>query len=110
MPDFIPYYEEFLDNNFKGEMLLIPIGARTYAGANGKDVYVFDTEGGWSTMEPYLAGLYALACQVNPDITPEVFWKTALQTGDVKEVTRGEITYPARLLNPVKLIESLQAQ
>lgn len=36
------------------------------------------------------------------------FLVTALETGALREVTRGEEHYPARMLNPVALIEKLQ--
>jgi hypothetical protein len=52
------------------------------ASPTGNDDYVFYSEGGWSWAVPYVAGLYALACQVKPDITPAVFWAKALETGD----------------------------
>jgi hypothetical protein len=47
--------------------------ARTTATPTGKEDYVFDVPGGMSWTVPYLAGMYALAAQVRPDITPEVF-------------------------------------
>ncbi len=105
---FPKYFQEKFDKDFKGEFLLVPTGSRTYAEATGDNVYCFSRLGGWSAMEPYMAGLYAMACQVKPEITPELFWNTALETGSPREVTRGDKTYPARMLNPVALIEKLQ--
>ncbi len=105
---FPKYFQDQFSKDFMGEFLLVPTGSRTYAEATGEDVYCFSRLGGWSAMEPYMAGLYAMACQVKPDITPELFWKTALETGAVREVTRGGNQYPARMLNPVALIEKLQ--
>ncbi len=61
--------------------LLIPMDARTTAAPTGDGDYAFYRQGGWSWVAPYLAGLYALACQVKPEVTPEVFWETALATG-----------------------------
>ena len=46
------------------------------------DGYAFYSDGGFSWLAPYLAGLYALACQVKLDVTPEEFWKTALGASD----------------------------
>ena len=54
---------------------------------------------------PYVAGLYALACQVNPDITPEVFWEQALNTGDVNKQNLGKIVNPEKLLESIKKIK-----
>lgn len=50
---------------------------------------------------PYVAGLYALCCQVKPDITPEEFWKEAMSTGDVINIENNDIA------NPEKLIKAL---
>ena len=61
--------------------LLIPMDSRTTAAPTGGRDYAFYRHGGWSWVTPYLAGLYALACQVRPDITPELFWTKALETG-----------------------------
>jgi Subtilase family/Type II secretion system (T2SS), protein G len=68
------------------EMLLVPMDSRSTASPTGPDDYVFYREGGWSWCVPYIAGLYALACQVKPDITPEIFWAKALETGDSVEI------------------------
>jgi len=67
-------------------LLLIPMDSRATASPTGNDDYVFYRQGGWSWSIPYLAGLYALACQVEPGITPEVFWTKALATGDSVEI------------------------
>jgi hypothetical protein len=66
---------------FEEPTLLIPMDSRTTAGPTGESDYVFYRHGGWSWVTPYIAGLYALACQVKPDITPDLFWQTALETG-----------------------------
>jgi len=60
--------------------LLIPMDSRCTASPTGVNDYVFYRNGGVSWTVPYVAGLYALACQVNPDITPDVFWEEAFNT------------------------------
>jgi hypothetical protein len=67
-------------------LLLVPMDSRATAGPAGNEDYAFCRQGGWSWSIPYLAGLYALACQVRPDITPESFWAKALETGDSVEI------------------------
>lgn len=57
---------------------------------------------------PYLAGLYALACQVAPDVTPDEFWATALETGTPIDLTAQEPGCRAVIVDPVKLIEVLR--
>lgn len=64
------------------EALILPMDSRTTASPTGPKDYVFYRLGGLSWSVPWAAGLYALACQVKPDITPEVFWAKALETGD----------------------------
>jgi hypothetical protein len=67
--------------------------SRTTASPTGVNDYVFYREGGWSWSIPYIAGVYALAAQVKPDITPDVFWSTALQTGHTIEISNGGKQY-----------------
>jgi len=93
-----------------GRRLLVPMDSRAVASPTGADDYVFYSEGGWSWSVPWLAGLYALACEVRPELTPELFWSEALATGRT-------ITYPYRggditlgtIADPVALINRLQA-
>lgn len=60
----------------------------------------------WSV--PYVAGLYALACQVKPDITPDVFWREAFNTSDIASVNNGDQKELGKIVNPVKLIDKLK--
>jgi len=90
------------------EFLLVPEGPKTVAGAAERDGYGFYQMGGWSSVLPYIAGLYALACQVKPDITPEGFWRAALATGDPMPVKADWATYAGKVVNPARLIESLR--
>jgi len=69
--------------------LLVPMDARTTASPTGVDEYVFYAEGGWSWSIPYIAGVYALTAQVEPEITPDRFWALALKTGRTIELRRG---------------------
>ena len=98
-------------------MLLVPMDARTTADFTEDGGYVFYSDGGWSWVAPYVAGVYALACQAKPDITPEEFYKAAISTSDVLTVkiqteTGGtgdagtEYTLQ-HVINPAKLIASL---
>ena len=77
------------------DMLIVPMDSRSAAIPTGNEDYAFYREGGWSWSIPYIAGLYALACQVKPGITPEEFWAVALQTGD-------SVLIPARRTAPTE--------
>ena len=107
---FDTYYQKQFSENPPKEILLVPMDSMLAAEPTGVDQYVFERIGGWSSVEPYISGLYALACQVKPDITPELFWKTALTTGDDKNVEIENSTYKGKMINPVKLIENLKKQ
>lgn len=80
--------------------------SRCTASPTGADDYVFYREGGMSWSVPYVAGLYALACQVNPDITPEIFWTEALDTGDTISISDNQKL--GKIVNPIKLIERIE--
>jgi hypothetical protein len=93
------------------DRLLIPMDSRTTASPSGTDEYAFYRQGGWSWCIPYIAGLYALAAQVDPSITPNEFWETAMRTGKTIQVSEG----PAQatlgpIVDPVALVNALQSK
>jgi len=85
----IPFGPGYLDQRPNKELpqLMVPQGARTFAEAGGDDRYFYFGDGGASWRPPFLAGLYALACQVKPKVTPEEFLAKAVETGDTLTVT-----------------------
>lgn len=60
--------------------LLVPGSCRTMASPSGRTNYRFDPEGGFSWGIPYVAGLAAIALQVNPNATPAQLRELLLQT------------------------------
>lgn len=87
------------------ERLQVPMDSRCLASPTGPNDYVHYYSAGWSWSVPWIAGLYALACQVRPDLSPEVFWAEAIRTGKTirvrhegQEVDFGAIADPAALL------------
>lgn len=66
------------------DALGVPGGNRTTAYFGGPECYMFWRDGGASWTVPYLAGLAALARQINPEIRPqdirELWTKTAAKT------------------------------
>lgn len=91
---------------YNNDKLLVPMDSRCTASPTGTDDYVFYREGGISWTVPYAAGLYVLACQVNPDTTPEIFWKEALSTGETVSVNNEDKL--GKIVNPAKLIEKIE--
>ncbi len=92
----------------KDEYLLVPMDHRTVADFKSKDGYRYEgNDGGMSWSTPWLAGMYVLAKQVKPSVTPQEFWTTALKTSD--ECTNNDTgAYVGRLINPQKLIDALK--
>lgn len=92
-----------------GKRLYVPMDFRTLASPTGTEDYVRYTCGGLSWAVPWFAGVYALACQVKPDITPEDFWEVAYSTGRVVEFEKDGKTYRMdRVMDPAALIAELQ--
>ena len=102
--------QQFYAGKFKlNKTLLVPMDARTTASPTGVNDYAFYGEGGWSWSIPYIAGMYALACQVDPAITPQVFWSMALQTGRTIQIEHAGKQYTfGVILDPQALIATLQ--
>lgn len=93
---------------FDSDHLLVPMDSRTTASPGGNGEYVFHRKGGFSWSVPYIAGIYALAAQVEPDITPERFWNLALKTGRTIQLEHeGEKRPFGLIIDPVKLIRSI---
>lgn len=94
---------------FYANRLLIPMDSRTYASFAGADDYAFSRTGGWSWSIPYLAGVYALACQVDPKITPDRFWELTMKTGRTIEIDQNGKKSPLRtIIDPAALIKALE--
>jgi len=91
--------------------LLFPMDSRCTASPTGTNDYVFYSQGGWSWSIPYIAGLYALACQVKPEVTPDEFWRTGVSTGDCVEFEHEGQTYSlGTVVNPGRLLAGLSGK
>jgi hypothetical protein len=83
--------------------------SRTTASPTGNTEYVFYREGGWSWSIPYIAGVYVLACQADPEITPDRFWQTAMKTGRTVSIQHEGKTYSlGPIIDPVALIDAIR--
>ena len=92
------------------DRLLVPMDSRTTASPHGSDEYVFYREGGWSWAMPWIAGMYALAAQACPGITPGQFWSLAMETGHTIGLKHGNETVPfGPIINAVGLVDALRA-
>jgi hypothetical protein len=78
--------------------LCVPAANRTFASFRGPHVYTYDRTGGLSWTVPYLAGVAALAWQVNPAIKADEMVKlwvsTSIKTG------------AGQVINPLGVVEA----
>lgn len=102
------YYSDQFNKIEDKQIMLVPMESRTTASGAGEHEYKFSRVGGWSWGVPYISGLYALGCQVRPNLTIEEFWTYAYETGISREVERDGVKYEAKIFNPIKLIEKLE--
>ena len=81
-------------------MLRVPVGNGTTASHDGINVYTYYRQGGMSWAAPYIAGLAALAFQVNPDLQPETILEQLVKTATH--------TKAGPVVNPRGFIESIR--
>lgn len=98
----------FYSGDRPSNCMYVPMDSRTTASPTGNEEYVFYRSGGMSWAVPYLAGMYALATQAQPDITPDQFWALALQTGRTITLNhQGASIQFGPIIDPVALIDAL---
>ena len=96
--------------------LAAPMDFRGFASPTGPEDYVNYGRGGYSWTAPYVAGVYALAKQVKPEITPEEFCSLAIETSSsIRHETRqigGKPTVSIlyNLIDPPALIAALREE
>ncbi|WP_457565726.1 hypothetical protein [Caldithrix abyssi] len=98
-PDSVDNYQAG-KYSFPDDVIRIPTGNKTFASHKGAEVYFYDREGGRSWAAPYLAGLAALAFQVNQRISPQKI-KTLL-IGTAIHTTAGPVVNPLGFIEQVK--------
>lgn len=107
---YIPDMDNFLaEKNTEQEVLFAPMWSRSMASPTGNDDYVFYARGWISRVVPYIAWIYALACQVYPKITPEIFLKIAKETWTpMNKKQDGKNLYLGKIINPQRLIDEIK--
>ncbi len=101
--------ERILGYSTGAPYLLAPMDFRCTAAPTGVNDYAVYSSGGWSWTIPYIAGVYALACQVKPDITYDEFWNIALETGNSININSNGYDYiMEKIINPVGIIDRLK--
>ncbi len=90
------------------DALLVPMDRRTAASPTGTADYTYYVDGGMSWAVPYVAGLYALACQVKTDVTFEEFVEAARATAQPLRITHEGREYPfGSVVDPAALLAEL---
>lgn len=96
-------------NTGGAKLIYAPMDSRTTAAPTGTSDYAFYRQGGLSWSVPWMAGMYALVCQVDPKVTPEEFLKVAYDTGDTVNVSNNGKPYEmGPIMNPAKIIAHFQ--
>ncbi len=107
---YAPPTENYYTNPevFGGD-ILVPMNSRTFASWTGVDEYAIANQGGLSWAVPWFAGMYALSCQVKPDITPQGFMEVVRATGVTVDIEHNGETYKfGKIVNPAEIIKQLQ--
>lgn len=110
-PDDLMSYsrgESWGNEVYTNDYLLVPMDSRCVASPTGINDYMFNRQGGISWTVPYVAGLYALACQVNPEASLGLFWQEAISTGDTISLDNNNEEKLGKIVNPSKLIEKIK--
>jgi subtilisin family serine protease len=104
-----PYFEPmYLSGKTPWKIFFAPMNSRAAADPAGDDQYAFYRQGGLSWTTPWIAGVYALAAQADPSITPDRFLELALETGRTIDVAHEGETYTlGPILDPVALIAAV---
>ncbi|MFH1610885.1 MAG: S8/S53 family peptidase [Patescibacteria group bacterium] len=90
------------DDEPSGEEIIVPSDYRTIASSyNEKKQYMYNGQGGLSWSVPYIAGIFALALQVNPDIKQEQLSEIIKETVTINE--KG-----LKIINPKKIIKRVK--
>lgn len=76
------YYRERFKDRLRPGLIYVPTDNRTEASYEGEKDYVFFAGGGMSPAAPYLAGVIALALQVNPTLDVDQVWRLLRESGD----------------------------
>jgi hypothetical protein len=92
----------------RGSWIGVPMDSRTTAAPTGPNDYVFYRMGGEGWSVAYVTGLYAMACQVRPDIAPELFLRLADETAQQVTYERNGFSYTLiPVINPAALIDAV---
>jgi subtilisin family serine protease len=85
------------------KVIQVPTGNSTMASHQGSNVYRYCRGGGMSWAAPYIAGLAALALQVNPDLQPQTIVEQLVKTAT--HTKAGPVVNPRNFIESVKRLK-----
>ena len=85
----------------KDKKMIIPCDYRTMASNTGPNEFMYNGKGGLSWAVPYLTGLFALAFQINPNLTKEEI-ANAINNTAVKNKKGFKVVNPKGFINAIK--------
>ena len=85
--------------------IILPGEYRTTASNQGKNEYIYWGEGGFSWAISYLAGLYALGLQIDPDLTSGQIRDSLIKTKSFNSEGYGVVN-PIGYINEIKVLQS----
>ena len=99
-----------LDNNIavlrkivgKDKKIIIPCDYRTMASNTGPNEFMYNGKGGLSWAVPYLTGLFALAFQINPNLTKEEI-ANAINNTAVKNKKGFKVVNPRGFIDAIRV-------
>ncbi len=92
------------------KLFSVPIDNRTLASESAPDSVVYYPIGGYSWGPPFVAGMYALAAQVDPAITPERFFDLATHSARRHTYTSADHRMASLILDPAALVDALRKE
>ena len=88
--------------------VFFPAGSRTVACSTGVGEYMVVSQGSLSLVTPWCAGLYAMCCQADPDITPDRFVSLVYETALTTTLEYDGSAYEFGLIvNPIGIVSEL---
>lgn len=111
-PDTVSSYRSDIQAVYLADpnVINVPRGSRTIASWRGVDSYELSYRSGLSWAVPWLAGFYALCCQVEPNMTPQYFVDVVKRTSVVSDPKQSNKTIPIHgIIDPARAISEIIA-
>lgn len=103
--------DSYYPNKCNDTKIYVPTNDITVASFYGNKDYMYYIKGGQDTVTPYVSGLYALACQINPSINFNDFLESAKKTAyKVNVKDDNDKSCEIMMIQPEKLMDDIKAK